>query len=550
MDNSELQKRHFAALREKYRVGQFKSVASDSFLYLILRKAELGIQITSLEFQWLAENCLFGTIEIISLQQYQTEDLKRLEVEFLNLRPKYKIPEKLELPIASPVYSILFKVESGDFPADLELELLNSHDLVETTNLIRDGLNFSKLKVSYKATRHLDNFPEEPLYSILKKLDSKERLSDFEANWLLDHDFEETLEIHWQQEDERKAIVEFSNLKTKYHIDSFPDTSISSPLYGILKKLKEKQDLENRESEWLDQQKLTQLTAIDQNRKDINLFKELKAKYQAIRHKTSDPSSKLFLILKSIESESVVTLDDIQWLINEGLLETAEIAKAIHFRMLKAKYQILGQLAVDPFYEIMLKLEREERLNPKQVVQLIEGRRLSRHGKIAIAYYRLEAIFYEKEYQRTGNKWNLPSASSNWRKADEPQNALRATENVNWQKVQEYDLKSALWVTRGAAFRDLGRLDEAGNCAAQAMECQSDSHQPYTLMGAICYDRGEYVKGDHWFGMAADRGAVDTDDEIERIVRMTKNKDKRREVVEYLLGKDPDRYSWASLYLK
>lgn len=550
MDNSEPQKKHFAALRVKYQVGQCRSVTSDSFLYLILRKAELGIQATSLESQWLAENRLFRTIEIISLQKYQAEDLKRLEVEFRNLRSKYKIPEKLELPIASPVYSMLWKVESGDFPTDSELELLNSHNLVATTNLIRDILSFSKLKISYKATNHLDHFPEEPLSSILKKLDERDQLSDFEADWLLEHNFEETLEIHWHQEDKRKAVVEFSDLKTKYHVDSFLDASISSPLYGILKKIKEKQDLEKWESKWIEQQKLTQLIAIDQNRKDIKLFKKLKAKYQATQHKATDPSGRLLLILKNIESE--ISEDDIQWLINEGLFETAEIAKAVHFKILKAKYQIVGKLAVDPFYVIMLKLEREERLDPKQVIQLIEENHLSRHGKIVTAHYRLEAIFYEKEYQQTGNKWKLPSASSNWRKAGEPQNALKTTENMNWQKVQESDLKSALWVTRGAAFRDLGRLDEAENCATQAMECQPESYQPYTLLGAICYDRGKYSEGDKWFEMAVKRGATanDIDDEIKRIVRMTKDKDKRKEVVEYLFRKNPDRYSWASLYLK
>lgn len=548
MDKSELQKRHFADLRENYQIGQYKSAASDSFLYLILRKAKLGIPITELEFQWLAKNRLFRTIEIISLQQYQAEDLKRLEDEFSNLRLKYKIPEELEFPIASPVYSILWKVEAGDSPTDSEIELLNSYDLTETTSLIRDILNFKKLKIAYKAIRHLDHFPREPLYSILTKLDACAPLSELEADWLLEHDFEETLKIHWHQEDERKAIVEFSDLKAKYQINSFPDTSISSPLYAILKKLKEKKDLDYSEFEWLEQQKLTQLAAIARSRKDVKLFKELKVKYEATQYKASVPSSKLFLILKNIESE--MTGDDIQWLINEKLLETAEIAKKNHFKLLKIKYQIVGQLPVNPFYEIMLKLEREERLDPKQVIQLIEEDRLSRHGKIATAYYRLEAIFYEKEYQRTGNKWNLPSVSSNWRKADEPQNALKATENVNWQKVQESDLKSALWVTRGAAFRDLSQLDEAENCAAQAMECQPESHQPYTLMGAIHYDRCQYAKGDKWFEMAADRGADDTDDEIKRIVRMTKAKNKRKEVAEYLLKKDPGRYGWANSYLK
>jgi len=212
----------------------------------------------------------------------------------------------------------------------------------------------------------------------------------------------------------------------------------------------------------------------------------------------------------------------------------------------------VGQLAIDPFYEIMLKLEREERLDPKQVIQLIKEERLSRQGKIVIAHYKLEAIFYEKEYQRTSNRRNLPSASSNWRKANEPERALKITENVNWDTVQESDLKSALWVTRGAAFRDLDQLDEAENCATQAKACQPDSHQPYTLLGAICFDRCKYAEGDNWFEMAAERGAKanDIDDEIKRIVRMIKDKDKRREVEEYLLNKDPDRYQWANSPLK
>ncbi len=117
-------------------------------------------------------------------------------------------------------------------------------------------------------------------------------------------------------------------------------------------------------------------------------------------------------------------------------------------------------------------------------------------------------------------------------------------------KVREADLKSALLVTRGAAFRDLTRLDEAESCAAQAMESQPDNHQPYTLMGAICYDLSNFADGDTWFEMAAERGANDTDDEIEKIVRMTKDKNKRKEVVEYLLNKDRLRYGWAKSYLK
>ncbi len=559
MDSSELQKRYFSDLKTKYQVGTYKNTTSDSFLYLILRKAQLGIQVTAPETQWLGVNGFSRTVEIISLQQYQSEDLKRLEVEYLNLRSKYKIPEKLELSMSSPIYSLLWKSEVGDFPTNSEFEVLSSSELTETTHLIRENQNFSKLKIRYKATQYVDNFPVEPLYTILKKLDTAHALSDFEAEWLLEHDFEETLEIHWQQEKTRKDLIEFSDLKAKYHIDSLLDVSVSTLLYSILKKLKDKQDLTENECDWLEQQKLTQLITIDQKRKDVKLFKKLKDKYQATQYKSSEPSSKLFQILKNIESK--VTEDDIQWLINEELSEAAKIAMLNHFRILKVKYKIIGKLEFDPFYEIFLKLEREERLDPKQLLQLIADQSIPRYGKISIAHFSLEAKFYEKEYQRTNNQWNLASASSNWRKADKPQNALAVTKDVNWKKVQGLKLQSALWVTRGGAFRDLAHLDDfvnhihlknAEECAAEAMECQPKSHHPYTLMGAICYDRGEYVDGDRWFEMAIERGASanTVDDEIKRIVRTTKDKDKLREVVEYLLQKDQIRYNWARQYIK
>ena len=71
-------------------------------------------------------------------------------------------------------------------------------------------------------------------------------------------------------------------------------------------------------------------------------------------------------------------------------------------------------------------------------------------------------------------------------------------------------------------------------------------------MGAICYERGEYYEGDRWFAEAIKRGASprDEDAEIKRVVREAKDESKRREVVEYLLQKDPNRYAWAQSYLK
>ncbi|WP_228059269.1 hypothetical protein [Nostoc sp. LEGE 06077] len=118
-------------------------------------------------------------------------------------------------------------------------------------------------------------------------------------------------------------------------------------------------------------------------------------------------------------------------------------------------------------------------------------------------------------------------------------------------KIKEGNLKSAILVTRGAAFRDIDNLNEAETCAKEAMVHQTDSHQPYTLMGAICYDKYAYEEGNYWFEEAIQRGAdiEDIDAELKRIFRSTKDEEKRCEAAAYLLRKDSQRYDWAKSYL-
>ncbi|MBK8750813.1 MAG: hypothetical protein IPL99_03805 [Candidatus Competibacteraceae bacterium] len=82
----------------------------------------------------------------------------------------------------------------------------------------------------------------------------------------------------------------------------------------------------------------------------------------------------------------------------------------------------------------------------------------------------LEAKFCEQEYKRTKTMWHLVNASSHWRKADDPQNALNNTEILFSDSIKEVRLKAALFTTRGGALRDIGQLDEAEDCAHQAIK--------------------------------------------------------------------------------
>ncbi len=406
--------------------------------------------------------------------------------------------------------------------------------------------------------------------------------------WLFNNQLIDTLEIFWQQKAVREA--KFAQLKDKYKASEYPETSVSSPLYPILKNLEADQQLSESELNWLEKHQLSETLSIVLEIEQKRHFSELKVKYKATTYEDSSLSSHLYKVLKKIDLESqlgeqdinflkkrkltetiTLALDkyaaslkskilsgellseaDIDWLKQNGREDVITFAQEKEFAALKVKYRIIDHnFPFDPFYAIMVKLEKEERLDPVLVVQLIQQKLLASHGKIAMAYHRLEALFYDREYERTGNKWNLPNASSHWRKADEPESALKVTENLDFDQIKENKLKSALLTTRGGAFRDIDKLDDAEKCALKAIEYQPQSHHPYTLMGAICYERGQYSQGDDWFNEAIKRGAEseDIDSELKRVVKNAKD-EKRREVVEYLLKKDPQRYAWAKAYRK
>ena len=367
------------------------------------------------------------------------------------------------------------------------------------------------------------------MYPILQNLDADKQLSESEIDWLKQHELIETLGI--VREFEQKP--HFAALKAKYKATQYEDSSPSSHLYKLLKRLELENQLGEQDINFLKKRKLTETITIAQDKYAASLKSKL-------------------------ESGKQIEESEIDWLKENGRENIIAITQEKHFASLKSKYDVSDykdKSPSNPLYTILQKLEKGERLEPTDVAWLqsnkIEWRQLF-SGKIFITYHKIEATFYEKEYERTGNQWNLPNASSHWRKTDRPKQALKLTENLNFDKIKENKLKSALLTTRGGAFRDIDELDKAEKCARQAIEYQPNSHHPYTLMGAICFERGEYSDGEYWFAEAIKRGASprDQDAEIKRVVKNAKDENKRREVVEYLLKKDSQRYAWAKSYLK
>lgn len=586
-DPFEVQVQHFAVLKSKYQATKYEDSSPSSLLYLILRKADLEIEIGKFEWKWLQEHELLETRKAIEQEpQRKAEERRKLDAKFSQLKSKFKATRGLL--ISSHLYPILWKLESENQLTDLEVKYLEEQGLTQTVAIVQEMARFALLKAKYRATEYPDCSLDSPLYQILKKLDARQILSDVEANWLFNNQLVDTLEIFWQQKAVREA--DFALLKDKYKASEYPETSVSSPLYQILKKLKWDLQLSESELNWLEEHQLSETLSIVLEIEQTRHFAELKVKYKANESEDSSLSSHLYKVLNKIDLDHQLGEQDINFLNKRKLTETITVAlekyaaslkskiksgeqlseadidwsqkngredvitfaQQKEFAALKVKYRIIDRdFPFDPFYAIMVKLEKEERLDPVLVVQLIQQKVLASHGRIAIAYHRLEARFYEQEYERTGNKWNLPNASSHWRKADEPNSALQVTENLDFDQIKENKLKSALLTTRGGAFRDIDKLGDAEKCALKAIEYQPQSHHPYTLMGAICFERSQFSEGERWFNEAIKRGAEseDIDSELKQVVKNAKD-EKRREVVEYLLQKNPQRYAWAKSYRK
>ncbi|HEY9811579.1 MAG TPA: hypothetical protein V6D13_19805 [Halomicronema sp.] len=662
---------YFAIIKNKYDANTYENSSPTSLLYLILRKAELGIELNKFDLNWLKEQQLFSTLDCLALKQYQSQEKNRLETELNALKTKYKVRADFKFNIDNPLYSILWKLEAGESPQQSEINYLKYHQLAPTLEIVEKIQEFVDLKVKYCSTQYQDNFPNSRLYQILKKIDSSTRLTEDDIKWLTENKLLETLEFFNQQEATRN--LEFLQLKEKYglteHLDNswfsplywilkkietdaclttddlqwlkqngtackqfaeseeqkqdfielkrkflatqYQEDNPSNPLYGILKKIETCQQLKPTDIEFIKkcglsetvklaekvshfaklkkkyqadapqetspeshlykilqdldskhqitESQLNNLKVFKQHKtaelaREITEFTSLREKYKATKHSNFFPSSRLYKILRNFDIKMQTTDADIQWLEENHLSDTstylAYLLKTQHFKFLKLKYRMVGpHLPFDPFYEIMCKLEKGERLDEVLVTKLMAEEKLWSGGEIVKAHYRQEAQFHEKEYERTKDIYLVPTISSEWRKAEKPEKALAITEKANIETIKDKHLKARICVTRGAAFRDIGDLEQAKKFALIAIECQPDSHHPYTLMGAICYDEYRYPEGDEWFEKARERGA-DVEEEIQRYVKRIKDKDKQRKAAEYLVKKDSFVYAWAKVYLE
>ncbi|PPK74052.1 hypothetical protein B0F87_112103 [Methylobacter tundripaludum] len=560
-------------LYEKYKALQYQDLPALNPLSFILTKAELGRNLTPSEWQWLEQHHLPSTIGMIKSQEdYRNSIYSKVRAELVQLKKNqyvyfsvsvipdidseialvlYKVnaQERLsnteirfvgqgyhkfldfndrkqrngileDIPFDEKAESILLKLDKKIQFSSADMEWISEQNALSFLSILRNQLSF--LQNRYKAvTQDGSIINELSLCLILQKLEEKNHLSESEFQYLRENGFDETITIAQQ--------IEFSVLKQKYQATQIQEDNVNHHLYKVLKKLEAGISLPEADVNYLKKRKLSET---------------LKFVYK----------KQIDSLMQKINHGHGLRPDDVAWCCQNNYEE-------IVFLWLKKDYEVeyRKDMPESLLYAILKKLEASQRLTDEEVVWLQAEKLLKTRLKdrdyyvstrIFIAHHTLEAKFYESEFQHTKNHWNLASASAHWRKAERPEHALDLTGNLNLKQIKPAKLKAALLTTRGGALRDSDRFDEAEKCAVEAIQHYPNNHNPYTLMGALCYDRKDYEAGDKWFEEAVKRGAKfdEQDAEIKRILRKIKGQE-RNELIDHLLKRDPHRFAWVKKFV-
>ena len=247
-------------------------------------------------------------------------------------------------------------------------------------------------------------------------------------------------------------------------------------------------------------------------------------------------------VQKRLEAEKRIAEEKLERQRLEEQRKREQIASA-EFSSLKIKYcaQSCSITALsNPLYLILLRIDAGEVLQDNQITWLENNRLFS-----------TLAIYFQNEYQKTKNPWKLIKASAHLRSAKNPNKAIELTnyllENYGSASLQ---VKSAILTTRGGAFRDLQDLSTAELCAIDAIK-ENESFQPYNLLGAICFERGEPKQGEAYFLRALELGAQSKVQEAQmQSALKNAGQSEQRVVAQFLLQRDPVRYQWAAYYLE
>jgi tetratricopeptide (TPR) repeat protein len=218
----------------------------------------------------------------------------------------------------------------------------------------------------------------------------------------------------------------------------------------------------------------------------------------------------------------------------------AEEAARAEFGALAEKYNVpIEKVGFNSFTSVLLKLGIGASLDADDV------RLLERNSAFNVL-----ATYYCQCYKTDSDAWNLVKACSHLRRARLPHKAIEISEHFMNHPLADVRVRAAVLTTRGGAFRDTSELDQAIECANEAIKLSPNSFHPYNLLGAVYYEQGNPAQGDQYFTKALEMGAHRREQEAEIRAALERSAvDARNVIGEYLLQKDPQKYAWVDSYI-
>lgn len=556
---------------EKYRIPESYSKNPLGTLFFILRKAELAKNLSYKEWACLESLNLSDTISLIKsqeenrrvIEEYRTSIANSVRADLISLRHNKFVRQKiLTIPtVESERALVFFKVHNQ--------EELGTDELEQIDRSYTHFLSFIKLKEKLGITEDIA-FDQDSVQR-LTKLTLGEALKANDYLWLRQNNVYSA--VSFIESHASRLFNKYQCIVTELVADEFLNLCL------ILQKIEEGSPPNEAEQQFLSKNHYELALAAAQKLE----FIALKHQFSATQFESDDPSQHLFKVLRKLRDEKPLTEPDVNFLKKRKLTETLKFLYKRKAEILTNKVKqghgladddiawckeysfeeiICLSLKIDydvkhrndgidsPLYAILSKLNANVRLSEQDHIWIEVENLFYPDKKIFISHHRIEASHYEEEFKRTKGYWNIVNASAHWRKANQPESALKQTNNLQQlRSLKEAKLRSALFTTRGGALRDLERLGDAEKCALEAISHFANSHNPYTLMGALCYDTGRYGEGYEWFEKAIQRGANpnDQDSEIKRILKKKKGKE-RQQIIDHLFEKDPRRFFWVKKF--
>lgn len=339
-----------------------------------------------------------------------------------------------------------------------------------------------------------------------------------------------------------------SALAERYLVDDLPAATRSGTrLHGIIARMNDGEALTEVSLVWLQQAGLAALHDLAVGTITSEEFRTRSAHERSKRMVTAKANAERE---RTAVAERAAQLEAASKANFEKMENDPRLRRRREARDLRRKYGV-GYVEPEHYPRVMKLLkcvDSGKRISPEEFAWISSQPECYLTEELRIAYHRIEAEALTTEWNKTGDPWAAINASSLWRKANEPEQAVAITETASAHACRTPPkIRSALLTTRGGAFRDLKRFVEARELGLQAHDLTPDDYRPCTLLGAVSLQHGDLTSGHEWYRKAEARGAerFSVDQDI-RAVLARVSEEERKRISAFLFSQDPERFNWIS----